>query len=107
MKMIKRLIGEQINIKLNIGKEKIFINGDEGNLNQVLLNLAINARDAMPGGGSLLISSKKVNLTREDVKHFDNIEPGDYIKVSVEDTGKGVKKEIQDKIFEPFLHLKA
>jgi PAS domain S-box-containing protein len=107
MKMIKRVIGEQINIKLNLSKTNCSVWGDSGNINQIMVNMAVNAKDAMPDGGNLNISTKKCALNEEDVVHLDNIKPGEYIKVSIEDSGAGINKEIQGKIFEPFFTSKG
>jgi PAS domain S-box-containing protein len=107
-KMLFRLLGENISIQMDLSdKEPCFIKADKGNINQVLMNLAVNARDAMPDGGKLTIASKKCVLNKEDVKVLDNIKPGSYIKITVQDTGSGIPKEIQKTIFEPFFTTKA
>jgi PAS domain S-box-containing protein len=106
-KMLFRLLGENISIQVNLeDKEPCFIKADKGNINQVLMNLAVNARDAMPNGGKLTISTKKCVLNEENVAQLDNVRPGSYIKITVQDTGSGIPKEIQKTIFEPFFTTK-
>jgi PAS domain S-box-containing protein len=80
------------------------IKGDVTQLHQVLLNLCVNARDAMPNGGQLMISGKNIVLTKQDMN--EEYPPGAYVLISVEDTGMGMSKEILDRVFEPFFTTK-
>jgi CheY-like chemotaxis protein len=79
---------------------------DPGELESALLNLCINARDAMPDGGQLTIGTDDVRLTAADVADEDDVSPGDYVTVSVADTGNGIPRDIIAKVFEPFFTTK-
>jgi CheY-like chemotaxis protein len=80
--------------------------GDPTQLHQVLMNLAVNARDAMPGGGSLNFTAENVLLNDEDAKKHGAAKPGCYVMISVGDSGSGISREILDKIFDPFFTTK-
>src|SRR5688572_12487404 len=82
------------------------IMGDATQLHQVLMNLAVNARDAMPDGGTLTFSAENVLLNDEDAKKFGAPKPGCYVSLAVTDTGSGIPREILDKIFDPFFTTK-
>lgn len=104
--LLARLIGEDIAIETNLAELELLIRVDPGQLDQVLLNLAANARDAMPGGGTLSISSDMVLLSEEDVRLLTIDNPGRYVVFSVSDTGAGFDKATADRIFEPFFTTK-
>jgi CheY-like chemotaxis protein len=105
-RMLQRLMGEDIEQKIvldpALGKTK----ADPGQLVQVIMNLAVNARDAMPTGGQLTIQT--ANVSFEDVTNFDGVTvpPGQYVMLSVSDTGTGMDSETQARIFEPFFTTK-
>lgn len=80
--------------------------GDPTQLNQVLLNLCVNARDAMPGGGSLNLSASNRVLSAADRAHWQDVPPGRYVLIEVSDTGTGIPPEVLDRIFEPFFSTK-
>jgi CheY-like chemotaxis protein len=82
------------------------INGDKGQLNQVTMNLAINARDAMPNGGTLTIATGNLSVTPEEPDRYGMMPPGDYVHVSVRDTGYGMSPETLSHLFEPFFTTK-
>ena len=105
-KMLGRLIGENIELITNLVDDPYTIKADMSQLEQVLLNLVINARDAMPQGGQLTIGSKNVQV--ESVYAIQNIdlEPGSYLMLAVSDTGVGIEEQILSKIFEPFFTTK-
>jgi len=101
------LLGERITLKTNflpgIGK----VSGEKAQLEQVLLNLVVNARDAMPGGGSILIETAETSLDQPQAHRHGIAEPGDYIVLSVTDSGLGMDQATLDHIFEPFFTTKA
>ncbi|HDP68168.1 MAG TPA: PAS domain S-box protein [Candidatus Marinimicrobia bacterium] len=107
LKMLGRLIGENIEIETILEPDVWMIEADEGNLEQVLTNLAVNARDAMPDGGKLTIQTENVQITEADKKHILNAEVGNYVRIGISDNGKGIPEDIRDKIFDPFFTTKA
>jgi two-component system, cell cycle sensor histidine kinase and response regulator CckA len=104
--LLRRLIGEQIEILVSLTPSLGRIKVDPTQLGQVILNLAINARDAMPDGGRLVIRSQKTHLDARDVPRHPELGPGDYVVISVSDTGIGMDKATQAHIFEPFFTTK-
>lgn len=105
-KMISRLIGEDINVEIILSNEPLVASIDDGQIKQVLLNLATNARDAMPQGGSLRLVTDTVTITDEDVSFGPEATAGDYVKVTVADTGTGMDEQTVSRIFEPFYTTK-
>ncbi len=104
-KMFKRVIDPKIEFKLIQDKEPKYIQADSGQIQQVILNLVINARDAMPNGGKLMIETDHLTIAALDP--VDNIPPGSYVRLKVTDTGTGMSPEVQQRIFEPFFSTKA
>ncbi len=103
-KMLRRVIGENITLDLNLQNPIKNILADAGQMEQVLMNLLVNARDAMPSGGRVKVETTEVCLHEEaDLK----VTPGSYVTVSVTDTGTGMSREIQERIFEPFFTTKG
>jgi len=107
-KFLARIIGEDIRFTSTCSETELPVLADKGQLEQVLLNLATNARDAMPRGGAFTISTDMVELASPlSIKtHLDRIPPGNYALLTVTDTGTGIKKEHLDHIFEPFFTTK-
>jgi len=106
-RMLRRVIGEDIDIVTVAGAELGRVRADPSQLEQVLLNLAVNARDAMPDGGSLTISTIRVRLAPgRDEPAAGGVPPGDYVVLGVADTGVGMDPETKRKIFEPFFTTK-
>jgi two-component system, cell cycle sensor histidine kinase and response regulator CckA len=104
--MLRRLIGEQIELVVSITPQVGTIRVDPTQLGQVILNLALNARDAMPGGGRLVIRSERAHFDDTDLSRHFEISEGDYVAVSVADTGVGMDEETRARIFEPFFTTK-
>jgi PAS domain S-box-containing protein len=104
--MLNRLLGEQITLTMDLAPDLWLINGDKGQLNQVTMNLAINARDAMPNGGNLTITTRNLSVTPEWLDHYQMMPQGDYVHVSVHDTGHGMSPETLSHLFEPFFTTK-
>jgi CheY-like chemotaxis protein len=105
-KLLRRLIGEDIELQTKLSKTVVPVFADPGQIEQVLLNLAANARDAMPQGGSLLIHTEVINGDEVFSKNITNYKPGKYALVSVADTGTGMSQETAERIFEPFFTTK-
>ncbi len=105
-KMLRRLISEDIRVTIVLQPDLPWIQVDPGQLEQVMLNLAVNARDAMPTGGLLTIESASVVFTAEQLAHKFEIPPGAYVTLTVSDTGSGMSPEVQAHIFEPFFTTK-
>jgi PAS domain S-box-containing protein len=106
-KMLRRVLGEHVSMQLDFASEQLIFLGDTGLMEQVLVNLAVNARDAMPDGGTLKITTREVTRTPPSTKEDSSSPPaGPFIQLSVGDTGSGIPPEIQSKIFEPFFTTK-
>ncbi|MGA2974799.1 MAG: response regulator [Spirochaetia bacterium] len=105
-KMISRLIGEDVALHLELQESARNINADRGQISQVLMNLAVNSRDAMPKGGRLEIETNNQALTEEDMCVHPYVRPGQYVRLHVRDTGEGMDKQVQAHIFEPFFTTK-
>ena len=106
-KMLRRLLTENINIKFELAPSLKFIRADASQVEQVIMNLAINAGDAMPDGGELTIRTSMVTLEPSELDEPDAIQPGEYIRLTVSDIGVGMSKEVIEKIFNPFFTTKA
>jgi len=105
-KMLRRLITEDIQFSTRISREPCLIKVDPGQMGQVLMNLAVNAKDAMPAGGQLVIEVDPVFLDAEVVRKRPDMIPGSYVRLTVSDTGNGMDAQILEKIFEPFFTTK-
>jgi two-component system, cell cycle sensor histidine kinase and response regulator CckA len=103
---LKRLISEDIQLKLSVEESLGNIKADRGQIEQVLLNLAANARDAMPKGGHLTITARNVDLDDQYKFRHDPVVPGKYVRLTVEDTGCGMDARTQLRIFDPFFTTK-
>ena len=104
--IIKSTFPKAINLEIDTPKDLWTVSGDATQLNQVLMNLCVNARDAMPTGGELTIKAENVILDESYAKMNVDAKPGPYVILAVQDTGTGIPQEIIDKIFEPFFTTK-
>ncbi len=105
-KMITRLIGEDIKVEMTLAPGVLMASVDEGQLNQVMLNMATNARDAMPNGGKIRIVTDVINITKDDISFGADASEGKYIKITLADTGAGMDEATSSRIFEPFYTTK-
>jgi len=105
--ILGRLIGEDIDLSISLGSGPSYVSADAGQIEQVLLNLAVNARDAMPRGGRLRIETAQVRLAQWSTFHDDQAPPGPYILLTVSDTGVGIDTQALPHLFEPFFTTKG
>jgi two-component system cell cycle sensor histidine kinase/response regulator CckA len=107
LRMLHRLIGEDIQLQSDLGSELQPVRADASNMEQVIMNLVLNARDAMPAGGTLVIKTQNVQIAPQDSMRLSNIKPGPYVCLSVSDTGIGMNSDTMEHLFEPFFTTKA
>lgn len=105
-KMLRRLLGEDVELSVKLDGDLGQVEIDEGQIEQVLVNLAVNARDAMPDGGKLTIESANVDLDSDYCRQQGQLEPGGYVMLAVSDDGVGMSPEVKRHLFEPFFTTK-
>jgi PAS domain S-box-containing protein len=105
-KMLRRVIGEDVELVTSLADDLGTIKTDRGWIEQVIMNLAVNARDAMPSGGKLIIETNNTELDEPYVRSHVAIKPGRYVKLCVNDTGVGMTSEVKEHLFEPFYTTK-
>ncbi len=105
--LLRRLIGENIQLSLVHGRDLGLVKADPGQIEQVIINMAVNARDAMPpGGGKLTITTSNLALVAPIRREHDEVPPGEWVVIEIADTGSGIPAEIIDRIFDPFFSTK-
>lgn len=104
--VLNRVISEEIHLRTSVPKGHSYLLIDPTQLQQVILNLAVNARDAMPDGGTLKISVDNIELDAEAATHLSEVQPGPFVRLTVSDTGLGMSAQVQAHIFEPFFTTK-
>ncbi len=105
-KMLRRLIGEDIELVFLSGLDLGQVKVDPGQMEQVIVNIVVNARDAMPDGGKLTLETANITLAAADVRNHTGITPGQYVSLTISDTGHGITEEVKTHIFEPFFTTK-
>jgi PAS domain S-box-containing protein len=106
-RLLRRTLGEQVEVEAIFADDLWLTHVDRSQVEAALVNLCVNARDAMPNGGRLLIETKNVELDSEYASANPDVTPGDYVMLAVSDTGTGIPKSLLDKVFEPFFTTKA
>ena len=106
-KMLRRLIGEDVQLDTILEPKLNSIKGDSGSIEQVIMNIVVNASDAMPNGGKITVRTENVALVEKDITFIAEAKPGDFVRLSIADTGTGMDKETMEHIFEPFFTTKA
>jgi CheY-like chemotaxis protein len=106
LKMLRRLIGENIELTFTGSASPLWVNADSGMVDQVLMNLCINARDAMPNGGKLILGTRLLEVTPELAASNPEARPGRFACLSVSDTGCGIEPSVLKRVFEPFFTTK-
>ena len=106
MNLMRRLVGEKIELELRHGRDLWLVKADINQFEQVIINLVVNARDAMPSGGKIALRTRNVPAAECAAFKEDVLLPGDYVAIAVEDNGTGIPDEVKEKIFEPFFTTK-
>lgn len=104
-KMLRRVISEDIALSIEPSAQRAMVHADSGQLEQVIMNVCVNARDAMPGGGTLCIATERVHIAPPNADGVPR--PGDYVRLSIRDTGTGMDEATKRQIFEPFFTTKG
>nr|WP_321465054.1 ATP-binding protein [uncultured Desulfobulbus sp.] len=104
--MLRRLLSEAIAVQIVLSPQPASVRVDRGQIEQVILNMAVNARDAMPDGGALTIETAEVSLDQRYAERHVEVAAGEYVMLSISDTGIGIEESIRDRIFEPFFTTK-
>jgi len=104
--MLRRLIGPEIEFEIVRGGRQTMVMADPGQIEQVVLNLVVNARDAMPDGGRVTVGVDEIDLDETGAMAFDGAQPGRYARLSVSDTGIGIDEQTRARLFEPFFTTK-
>jgi two-component system, cell cycle sensor histidine kinase and response regulator CckA len=105
--MLRKLIGANIDLQIHLAAESLWVKADEGQIEQVVVNLIVNARDAMPDGGTVTVETSRVNVGQDLVKWKATLPEGNYVRLAVRDTGMGMDAATQARIFDPFFTTKA
>lgn len=104
--MLRRIIGEDVRLATHLAPDAGHVEADQGQVEQVVVNLIINSRDAMPGGGELSLTTTNEHLDEEYAKTREEVTPGEYVKLTVSDTGTGMTRDVASRAFDPFFTTK-
>jgi two-component system, cell cycle sensor histidine kinase and response regulator CckA len=104
--LLKRLLGERVELDLRHGRDLWFVKADVNQFEQVIVNLVVNARDAMPDGGRVTIRTANVSAPEANALNLQGLPAAEFVTIEVSDTGTGISPEVMDKIFEPFFTTK-
>jgi PAS domain S-box-containing protein len=104
--MLRRTLGEHITLSTSLAREVWPTRADPGQFQSAIVNMAVNARDAMPHGGKLVVETRNILLDNEHTDLQSELQPGEYVQLSISDTGTGMPPEIRDRVFEPFFTTK-
>jgi PAS domain S-box-containing protein len=104
--LFQRSVTREIVVRTSFTDDGAVTNGDDGQIQQAILNLFLNARDAMPDGGKLSVSTRIIVADARTASQFSSVRPGPFVQITVTDTGQGISQEIQNRIFEPFFTTK-
>ena len=104
--LFQRSVTKEIDVVTHLATESVTVSGDDGQIQQALLNIFLNARDAMPDGGTLTIGTAVTIADAHTVSQFSSIKPGPFVVITITDTGRGIERSIQNRVFEPFFTTK-
>jgi CheY-like chemotaxis protein len=104
--MLRRTLGEHVMLSTSLAPSVWAIRADPGQLQSAIVNLAVNARDAMPQGGKLVVETRNIDIDAEQAEFHPELEPGEYVQLSISDSGTGMPPEVRERIFEPFFTTK-
>ena len=105
--LLSRTLSKMIRIEMRLADDLGLVHADPAQMDQIVMNLAINAKEAMPDGGILTLETSNVTLESDFCARHPGVAPGDYVLLSISDTGRGMDKEIQDRMFDPFFTVKG
>ncbi len=106
VKVSEKIFEKKVTVRYDLDDDIKSVEGDKNQIIQVVTNLVINAKDAMPDGGLIEIKTRNVHVTKKQLKEFPELNPGEYVQLSISDTGVGIKDEVKQRIFEPFFTTK-
>jgi PAS domain S-box-containing protein len=104
--MLRRTLGEHITLSTSLARDVWATRADPGQFQSAIVNMAVNARDAMPQGGKLVVETRNIELDADHADYQSELQPGHYVQLSISDTGAGMEPEIRDRVFEPFFTTK-